>query len=124
MRFVVLVVGIVLGLFMLDEAQGVGTLAAFAGSDDAAVTALLGYAATILTFVGAGLVVPAPRAAGWILAVAAVGGLILGAGTALWTDMYVWGTVDAILALMAFAAWRGRRRRKIRQEADRHPAVT
>lgn len=116
MRVLALVLGLVLGVLVLEEATVVGTLAGFAGTNEAAVVAGLGYAVAVLCFVGAALALPAPRGSTITFAVAGLVAVLVGAGT-IWANMLVWGVAAFVLALCAHIGYR-RRRRKAKRRAQ------
>jgi hypothetical protein len=91
-----------------------GNAAEKAQAEDLSGGAAFGVLAGLLWVVGAGLVIAKPKASVWIYSVAAL--CLLIAGTAGYSDGYIWAGASVIFALMS---WRGIRERRAKDERDR-----
>ena len=121
MRLLTFVLGLGLGVLVLDDASTIDLLARFAGTDEAAFVAVLAYSFAVMVFGGSVLVFPAPRGAAIVLVLAGALGLVLG-GTTIWQNALLWGPLALLLAVFAFVAHR-LKRRKERRKARRASAA-
>jgi hypothetical protein len=113
MRIVSLVAGLILGKFVLDDAQVVNFLAGLVDTGEARAVAFLAYLFTVVTFAGAVLAIPAPRGSSIAYVVAGCLGIYLGSST-WWRDAIVWGIGAFILALVSYIGFRRQLRKATR----------
>jgi hypothetical protein len=110
-----LIIGLVVGLIVLLQACsafGLSSMGEALGDERSAglATASAGGVLTgLLVMVGAGFVMPFPRVAAVVLALAGLVGLGIGLSTE-FSDQAVWGGVALVLAVMAWFGARGKRR--------------
>lgn len=124
MRLAVLIIGLVIGLVVLLQAcsaLGLSSLGEGLGAEGAAE--LSGASATgiitgLLIWVGAGFVMPFPRFAAVVLALAGIIGIGVGMSSE-FRDQAVWGVVALILAVMAWFGARGKRKDDAGKAEDR-----
>jgi len=114
MRILTLLLGLILGVLVLDDATKIDFLAGLAGTTNAATVSALAYVFALLTFAGAVLAIPAPRGAAVTFIVAGVLGLVLGV-TTIWANAVVWGIAALVLAICAYVGYRRKRRKAERK---------
>lgn len=119
MRILTFLLGLILGVLVLDDATKIDFLAGLAGTTNAATVSALAYVFALLTFAGAVLAIPAPRGAALAFMVAGVLGLFLGA-TTVWANAVVWGIAALVLAICASIG----HRRKLRKAERKTQAQT
>ena len=124
MRLAVMIVGLVIGLAVLVQACsafGLASIGAGLGSDRSeqlgAVSAA-GILTGLLLWVGAGFVLPFPRFAAVVLALAGLLGLGIGLSSD-FRDQAIWGVVALVLAVMAWFGGRGKRADDAARAQDR-----
>lgn len=84
-----------------------------AEGEDLSAGGAVGLLVALMWLIGAALVIAKPRVSMWIFAVAGVFALL--GGTTGFSDLYIWGGVSFVFALMS---WRGSKE-KLRQEVKR-----
>ena len=125
LRLATLIISLILSLvvFLQSCAAAIGgslgeefgeSRAEITEAEDLSAAAGFGVLAGFLWIIGAGLVIARPKASMWLYGVAAL--FLLIAGTAGYTDGYIWAGASAIFALMS---WRGIGERREKEERDR-----
>ena len=112
MRIAVLILGLILGAFMLLQSVLIAGLGAAAEQDDTAGAGAVGLFMALIWLVGCALVIPTPRVA-MILFILA--GLIGFGASGEFPDLGIWGGVSLFLAVLSFFGWRGKRRADIKE---------
>jgi hypothetical protein len=107
LRVTILVLGVLAGLFMIQQVYMLASLASvFApGSPLATASMLVAFA----WIVALACVWAVPGVAALVFVLAALGAFVIGAGS-IFRDMTVWGVVALVLALLCLVAWRRGRR--------------
>ena len=106
MRIATLVIGLVLVIGLFLQSVVVGGLSEAAGNDESSSAAAVGVLMALLWVFGCALVIPLPRVAMVLFALAGVCGL---AAAANFPDLAIWGVISLVLALFSFFGWRGKR---------------
>jgi hypothetical protein len=118
MRVAVLIIGLLLGLALFLQTLIVYAASSASEQDDLAASAAIGVLMAVMWLVACALVLGFPMASVVIFALAGVFGL-LSAGTAEFHDLYVWGGISFVLALLSWFGWRGKRSAQREANAER-----
>ena len=110
------IIGLMIGLLVLVQSCTATTAARFAGREELIQAGSVGVLAAFLTFVAGAFAFGLPFVAMVLFIIAGLLGFL---ASGAFTDMAIWGTVDMILALMAFFAWRSARKAKQAPEAGK-----
>jgi hypothetical protein len=113
MRGLVLVFGLLLAFV-----SGVQSLLVFYGTDNS--DGAVGVLSAFLWFIGASIVFPFPRGAGFLLCAGTLFGILAATSFA---DMWIWSAIAAALAVLAFVAHRRIRAERLAQENERRRQV-
>jgi hypothetical protein len=115
MRIATLIIGLVLVFGLFLQSVLVGGLSEAAGEEDSSAAAAVGVLMALIWIFGCALVIPLPRVAMILFALAGVFGI---AASGSFPDLAFWGAVSLVLALFSFFGWRGKRKAD-RKERER-----
>ena len=115
MRIAVLILGLILGAFMLLQSLLITGLGSAADRQNTADAGAVGLFMALLWLIGCAVVIPLPRVAMILFIVA---GLLGFAVSGDFPDLGVWGGVSLFLAVLSYFGYRGKRKQQ-RQEAVR-----
>ena len=119
MRIATLIIGLVLVVGMFLQSAVVGGLSEAAGDQGSSSAAAVGVLMSLIWVFGCALVIPLPRIA---MALFALAGALGFAAAAEFPDLGIWGVISLVLALFSFFGWRGKRRAD-RRERERDDLV-
>lgn len=114
MRIATLIIGLVLGAIMFFQAVLVAALGDAANTEDDGAAGGIGLLMCLMWLVACGLVIPAPRVAMILFAVAGLFGILGGTGTD-YSDLVVWGVISFVLAVFSYLGYRGKRSKDIKE---------
>lgn len=104
MRIAVLVIGLFLGVIVFLQACTATALSGVAESDDSTAAGIL---VPLLFVVGSGFVLRVPKVSVGAFILAAAWAFLV-AASSVYEDMWVWGTLSIVLAIMSFFGHRGK----------------
>ena len=116
MKIAVLILGLILGAFLLVQSLLVTGLSGVAKDDNSVVAGAGGLLMAFVWLVAIALVFSVP-----LVSTALFGfGAVIGFGFASeYSSLEIWAVVSLVLAAFSFFAWRGKRRDDIRKRLDR-----
>lgn len=109
MRVAVLILGLVLGAFMLFQTFAVYALSGATSDKTSSGAGAIGILMALLWLIACALVIPLPQISVVPFAVAGVLG-IAAASTSKFHDLQIWGIISLVLALLSFFGWRSKRK--------------
>ena len=115
MRIAVLIIGLVLTFGLFIQAFLVYGLSGAFDQEESAQAGAVGVLMALMWLISCGLVIPLPRAAMTLFAIA---GLLGFAASGDFPDLAIWGGASLALAVMSYFGFRGKRKAE-RKEAER-----
>ncbi len=113
MRVATLVIGLILVIGLFIQSVLISGLSDMANDEDTGTAAAVGVLMALIWVFGCALVIPAPRVAMILFALAGVVGF---AASGNFPDLAFWGGVSFVLALFSLLGWRGKRKTDRREE--------
>jgi phosphate/sulfate permease len=109
MRIAVLIIGLLLGLLVFLQSMVVNVGSGIAKNDNLENAAAAGVFLAFFWLIASALVIPFPLASAILFVLGGIMGMIA-AGNSEFDDLWIWGCVSFVLAIMSFFGWRGKRK--------------
>ncbi|CAN5853178.1 hypothetical protein BH24CHL4_BH24CHL4_17340 [soil metagenome] len=113
MRVAVLIIGLVLSFGLFIQAFIILGLSDAVNQEKTEQAGALGVFMAFLWLIAVALVIPFPRAAAVIFAVATVFGV---GGASDYPDLWIWSVISVVLAVMSYFGYRGKKQQQAKEE--------